>query len=230
MTDQHARDEHERREDELSHFFADRPGGRDYRPPRAMRLAKIVLPVAAVAMLAVVVLWPFLSQYEDSVTLSYRTLERSGDEIRMDEPRYLGTDSRNRPFEVAASRASQQGVDAREVNLEGVRANIRLDGGDTVSVAASSGIYMRDSEQLELHRGVQLRAAGGYSFSGDYLSLNLNEGWASGGGQVSGAAPFGIFTADAFSVDLSGRSAALEGRVRVRLDPGHTAQSSKESQ
>lgn len=220
MVDQRSREEHERREDELAQFFADRPEDLDFKPARGALLAKVVLPLLALVLLGVIIAWPLLSKQEASVTLSYSALEKSGDEIRMEEPRYLGTDARNRPFEIAASVAVQQGVNARQINLEGVRASLRLAGGDDVSAAATSGIYIQEEERLELSRGIRIHVGGGYSFAGEHMILNLNEGTGYGDGRVSGEGPFGRFEADTFTFDVSGRSVALEGGVRVNLTPG----------
>lgn len=221
MPEQPLDQEQERREEELAEFFANRPDVDDSRLERGVRLSKVALPVFAAALLGLIVAWPFLSSRESSVTLSYRELEKSGDEIRMVEPHYLGTDDRNRRFEIAADLAVQQGINANEVNLDGVRARLKLESGDDVTAAAARGVYRPDDERLTLDQGIRLQAGGGYSFEGDHLTLDLNEGVMNGGGGIAGAAPFGSFAAEDFSADVSGRSVALEGKVKVRLDPGY---------
>lgn len=221
MPEHQSKADQERRETELAEFFANRPDVENTGFARKIQIIKFGLPIAALGLLAIVVAWPFLSKQETSVTLSYRALEQSGDEIRMMEPHYMGRDARDRPFEIAASEAVQKGVDASEVELEGVRASLRLNGGDDVTAAATRGVYLPDQERLMLSNGIRLRAGGGYSFDGDRLTLDINEGRAEGTGGVAGAAPFGTFKADDFTADVEGRSLALDGRVRVRLDPGY---------
>jgi len=224
MAEHQTREEQARREDELAEFFASRPEVSNRGFAAKVRLTKAVLPLVALVLLAAVVVWPLLSRQESSVTLSYSALEQSGDEIRMVEPHYLGTDNKDRPFMIAASAAVQQGVNAKEVVLDEVRASLRLNGGDDVTAAATRGVYMPDEERLELSDGIHLEAGGGYSFDGDSLSLEINEGRVKGAGGVNGKAPFGVFEANEFSADIAGRSLALDGKVRVRLDPGYNAE------
>ncbi|RMF12170.1 MAG: hypothetical protein D6763_01495 [Alphaproteobacteria bacterium] len=221
MAQEQPNKEQARREGELAEFFANRPVVDDRGLDRSVRFSKVLLPLSALALLALIIAWPFLSGQEASVTLSYRELEKSGDEIRMVEPRYLGTDARDRRFAIAADHAVQQGINANAVRLDGVRASLRLDSGDDVTAAAARGIYRPEEERLILDHGIRLRAGGGYSFEGERLTLDLDRGAMQGDGGVRGAAPFGSFAADRFSADVSGSTVVLEGKVQVRLDPGY---------
>ena len=85
-----------------------------FRASRLVVLMKLVLPALALALITLIISWPQL--------IADHTKFRLGDKIKtvfmattdglsMDQPRYVGVDDNDRPYEVTAFRASQQSPD-----------------------------------------------------------------------------------------------------------------------
>jgi lipopolysaccharide export system protein LptC len=196
-------------EDRLMDFFSDRPAAEE--SGRAALWLKRLLPIAVVIALAVVVLWPSIQDTGTNITLSYKDIETHGEEIRMTGAKYAGTDAKNRPFEVSADLAVQDSPKAVTVALDGVKASIDL--GD-------QGIYRPKDEQLDIKGGIELTSDTGYRLSASDAHVNLKTGQGHSDLPVSGAAPFGAFSANGFDINVHDRTLVLDGSVKVRLEPG----------
>jgi len=204
--------------DRLSRFFAARPR-LEGRVGHGGRILRIVVPTGVGLLLLLVVAWPMINRESSSITLTYSELRTGGEQIRMENARYTGTDLRDRPFAVSAKLAVQEGVNADRVLLTGVHAEMEAGEDDLLTVTAGEGVFQRSSDSLVLDGGINLTSESGYMLSVEQAEVNLGTGIAEGRSPVSGAAPFGHFSADGFTLQARERILSLEGRVRVRLEP-----------
>jgi lipopolysaccharide export system protein LptC len=93
----------------------------------AVAVAKRVLPLAAVGLLATIALWPEFESAADRGRLAFkRVLQVQPEALRVIEPRYQGVDEQNRPFTLTAEIAVQAG-DQNVVQLQGPRADLGAD-------------------------------------------------------------------------------------------------------
>ncbi len=61
---------------------------------------------------------------------------------------------------------------------------------------------------------------GGYQMSASNVSIDLKGRRVVGTGGVAGTIPAGTFSAERIVADLSERTVALDGRARLRMEPG----------
>lgn len=204
--------------DRLSRFFAARPR-LEGRVGHGGRIMRRVLPLGVGLLLVAIIAWPMINRESGSITLTYSELRTGGEQIRMENARYTGTDMRDRPFAVSADLAVQEGVNADRVLLTGVHAEIEAGADDMLTVTAGEGVFRRSEDSLVLDGGINLNSESGYMLSVENAEVDLGSGIAQGQSPVSGAAPFGHFSADGFTLHARERVLNLEGRVRVRLEP-----------
>lgn len=204
--------------DRLSRFFAARPR-LEGRVGHGGRIMRRILPLGVGLLLVAVIAWPMINRESGSITLTYSELRTGGEQIRMENARYTGTDMRDRPFAVSADLAVQEGVNADRVLLTGVHAEIEGGADDMLTVTAGEGVFRRSEDSLVLDGGINLNSDSGYMLSVERAEVDLASGVAGGQSPVSGAAPFGHFSADGFTLDSRERVLNLEGRVRVRMEP-----------
>src|SRR5690606_30971948 len=102
--------------DRLSRFFAARPR-LEGRVGHGGRIMRRVLPLGVGLLLVAIIAWPMINRESGSITLTYSELRTGGEQIRMENARYTGTDMRDRPFAVSADLAVQEGVNADRVLL-----------------------------------------------------------------------------------------------------------------
>ncbi len=200
--------------------FAQRTVTSDSDSAARSRLLKRVLPITTGILVVVMLAWPLLSKRADNVSLSFKEIARRGEQVRVVGAHYMGTDVLNRPFEISAETAVQDGVDAEEANLTGIKASIEISPDETVTVTGGEGIYARRKDHLSLTRGIVFSTDSGYRIDSEKADIDLAAGVATSKSAVKGAASFGSFSANGFTLDAKKQSLVLDGGVKVRLEPG----------
>jgi lipopolysaccharide export system protein LptC len=133
-------------------------------------------------------------------------------------PRYVGTDERDRRYVVTARDAALDPLDPDSVALTQPEAEVEL-GGGALRVEAGSGLYRRDAQTLDLADGITLRAASGYRVRTSTAHVDLDEGMAGGDDAVAGDGPLGTLEARGFEIRDGGSVITFGGRVRVVVTP-----------
>lgn len=190
-------------------------GGRYDQFVKVMRVA---LPGASVALLLAIVVWPMVSGQEMSFVLSKDRVEVSPERLRMEAPRYRGTDSQGRPFEISASRAVQQTSATPVVELTDVAARMEM-ATDTVQVEAERGSYDLEQEQLKVSGPLVMTTGRGYRITTRDAIVDLPDRIAYGSEGVEGNGPLGTFTARRFRADIDKETVVFEGRTHMRITP-----------
>lgn len=199
------------------------------RPPSAGQLArrrilvsiaKRVLPMAAVCLLAAVALWPELDQAADNARVSFRrVLQAAPDALRIVDPRYQGVDDQNRPYTVTASVATQGGNE-NVVALDAPRADLLMDDGAWVYLESQAGRFDRPTNKLDLAGRVTVHHDDGTQFVTDRAAVDLKGGSATGDDPVAVQGPFGTLTAQGFRLYERGQVVLFTGRARAVLEGG----------
>ncbi len=186
-----------------------------------MRWIKRLLPVAALALLSTVALWPEFERAEDRGRVSFRRIAQSGPEaVRVVDPRYQGLDEQNRPYNLTAAVARQQGND-NMVDLDAPRADILLDNGNAwVLLEAREGRFDRSSNHLDLTGDVTLWHDNGTLMVTDAAAIELRAGTAEGDTPVAAQGPFGTLTAQGFRLSDRGQVVIFTGQSRLILEGG----------
>ncbi len=186
----------------------------------AMRLAKWLLPLAGVALLVGIAVWPELDRMEDRARVSFRrVLQAQPDAVRMVEPRYQGLDEQNRPFTVTADVAAQ--TDRPDiVELERPRADILLTDGSWVLLESRDGRFDKASNRLDLSGEVTLWQDGGNMLVTEAAVIDLKEGSAGGDRPVAAQGPFGTLVSEGFRLTERGHVVVFTGRARAMLEGG----------
>lgn len=180
---------------------------------------RVVLPVATLALVAMLLAWPTFRVGESGFMLSFSDLTGYDDTVRMVSPRYVGTDSRNRPYVITADAAIQTEAGADEVTLEGLSADMTLVDGSWLSVTAVTGVFRPDDETLSVSGGVSIYSDLGYEFHVESAAIDFAQGLASGDEPVRGQGPLGLFQAESFEADLETGLVRLKGGVKATIYP-----------
>lgn len=189
-------------------------------------MMKVVLPIAAVIVVGLVILWPHLSTDDLKFRLGFAAIKLGvSDEPSMVNPRYVGADKDNQPYSVTADLArklsgglSLKGADVLE--LEMPKADLMLKDGSWVVLTAENGIFERAKQTLDLTGAVNLYHDSGYEFRTDLAEIDLTAGTASGTAPIEGQGPFGLLKAEGFKLANRGRTIFFTGKSRLTLYPG----------
>lgn len=188
------------------------------RYDRFVRLMRVALPAASVVLLLAIVIWPLASGQEMSFVLSKDRVEVSPERLRMEAPRYRGTDSRGRPFEISAARAVQRTSATPVVELADVAARMTM-ANDAVQVKAARGSYDLEQEQLKVTGPLVMTTDRGYHLTTRDAVVDLPAKIAYGSEGVEGNGPLGTFRAQRFRADIDKETVVFEGRTHMRITP-----------
>lgn len=188
---------------------------------------KIVLPSTAALLLGLVVAWPSIDFGDGRFVLDVENLDPNQvDTQSMSNPRFLGTDARNRPFTLTADTATQASQDASVVALEAPTADMTLKDGTGVVMDADLGFFRQKDDTLDLMGGVNLYHENGYEMHTPSARLFLNESAAKGDEVTTAQGPAGTIRGEGFRMDNRGRTVIFTGQAHAVLEPAK-AQSKK---
>lgn len=204
-----------------------RAGGR--RPlqdsySRFVARAKRLLPLMAIGLLILVVVWPRLDIHFDRFSLIPKIDRQQAHDLRMLHARYTGIDKENRPFVITADAAEQMSTDINDlVGLEGPKADVTTADGGWYEASAFTGTYQPQNKMLDLFGSVALYAARGDEFHTDSARVDLGNSNAEGNEHVTGQGPFGHVEAAGFRIVDRGATVIFTGHTDLYLEP-HTKQ------
>ncbi|PIW26554.1 MAG: LPS export ABC transporter periplasmic protein LptC [Rhodospirillales bacterium CG15_BIG_FIL_POST_REV_8_21_14_020_66_15] len=188
-----------------------------------VQVAKVMLPVAAVGLIALVILWPHLRTEDLRFRIGFAAIKSNVDgDPNLLNPRYVGTDNDNQPYAVTADIAKKldgEGLDVR-IGLELPKADITLKDGTWLVLTAENGIYARRDKTLDLAGSVNLFHDSGYEFRTEKATVDLARGVAHGEVPVKGQGPFGTLQAEGFRLLNKGRTLVFTGKSKMVLQPG----------
>ena len=183
---------------------------------------KFVLPLFAVALVALMIGWPGVDGYGDGFRLSIADLAPDADgNLGITWARFVGTDRFERPFLVTAERATQDANGFDVFALETLQADITLGNGTWITITAATGQFERSARVLELAGPISMFTDVGYEIHAERARLDLEQGTVVSTGPVRGHGPIGAFWADdgvAFS-SVTG-ILTFTGKVLVVINPG----------
>lgn len=186
---------------------------------RRVAAARILFPLAAFLLFAALILWPLSTSRELSFLLSKDAAGEAGERMRLTGALYRGTTTRGEPFELSARSAVQKTSQVPVVVLQDLRARIEQADGPAV-MTARSGLYNLETDRLQVSGPIEVAGAGGYRLDARDVTVDLATRTVVSADPVSGELPMGRFSAERFTAELDGRRVVLEGRVKLRLEPG----------
>ena len=188
---------------------------------RLVSLMKLILPLLALVVIALVVAWPHLDTTDIRFRIGFAAPQlNDAEDPSMINPRYVGTDKDNQPFSLTADLARNLSGPGTQVELEMPKADITTQDGTWLVLTAENGIYAREAKRLKLNGKVNMFHDHGYEFRTDRAQVDLTTGTASGNDPVEGQGAFGHLTATGFQLTNKGRTIQFRGKSKLTLYPG----------
>lgn len=189
---------------------------------RFVSLAKIALPLIALALVMVLVAWPQTQDQDSTFRVSLAALpEGEAGDTGMTRARFVGTDGKDQPFVITAERAIPNAINPERITLETLQADLTLNSGAWVSMLSVTGLYDRTQQSLTLRDGVDLFADNGFALHTASARIDLAEGTAQGSEPVRAQGPMGALNADSFRMEREGRRLFFKGNVQMTLQPSN---------
>lgn len=187
---------------------------------------KVVLPFLALALVALIIIWPKLKT-EDTFRIGFSSVRLSGtSEPGVDNARYVGTDENRQPYSITADLARVEGEGL--YNLELPKADLTLEDGTWLVLTAQTGRFIQDRQQLELHGGVNLFHDTGYEISTEELTMDLSRNSAESATPVAGHGPFGELKSAGLKLVDKGKIIYFTGPAHLVLFPAGSGQTQQD--
>jgi lipopolysaccharide export system protein LptC len=187
-------------------------------------LMRYALPLVALALFILVVVWPMLTGTEEGFRLTFATADQDeSGALMMTNARYVGVDNKDQSYTVTAELATQPAPDSNIIVLDRPQADIRLADGGWLALSAKHGVYYRDKDILDLEGEVNGFSDLGYEFRTESARIDLVKGEASGKQPVEGQGPLGVLAAQGFRVLGEGATFHFNGPVKLVVFTGAPA-------
>lgn len=186
----------------------------------AVRLLRLVMPVAAVLLFFVVALWRDIVPNPQIIGLEASSLPATEvEELTMIRPRFDGLDKEGQPYTLTAERANQLDEEGTLVFMQQPAADVTLKDGRWVAISADGGRYYRLEERLELEGTVNLFQDDGYELRTEAVEVRLKAGVIDSNTAVAGQGPRGEMEGEGLHVKDDGNIVELKGRSRIVILP-----------
>jgi len=189
------------------------------RRRRAVQLAKVVLPLAALTLLSSIAMWPEISRTIQRSRATFHNLAmiKAGGVMRL--PRYRGYDAQNQPYMITADTANRV-ADGR-YDLASPRADITLRNGMWLQVQSKRGIYVQKADQLDLTRNVVLYRQDGTIMTSATATVDMKLGAVTSADYTHAEGPFGRLDAEGFTLLDKGGLVQFHGPAKLVLNGAH---------
>jgi lipopolysaccharide export system protein LptC len=179
-------------------------------------LTKWLLPLAAMALLGLIALWPELQRTTIHAKIAGGQLSGEVEGGRMVDVRYNGVDEKGRPYTLTAEAAKQ--MDADRIALTMPKGDITLENGTWLLLTARSGTFIQKANQLDLLNDVTLYRDDGTTMRTTAASVDMKVGAAAGSTPVHVEGPFGVLDAQGFVVVDKGTAIDFAGPAHLVLN------------
>lgn len=197
----------------LPGLFRHRSGG-----SRAVTLLKIILPLTAMSLIAVVILWSQLPKGDIGFRVGFSSVQpEDARNLRMINARYAGRSKAKLPYLVTAESALQDHPGADLIRLTEPKGDITMKSGAWVALNAPAGEYLQDSQKLDLWGGVTLFHDSGLEFSSPTAHIDLEASTAKGDDPVVGNGPSADITSEGFRILDNGDRVIFTGKAHLTL-------------
>lgn len=186
---------------------------------RLIASLRLILPVLIGVIAAILLFSPFTQRSEISFLLAKDKVEVAKERMKVSRAEYRGQDNKGQPFALIAGSAVQKSSAEPVVRLQDLSAAIKLDTGPA-TLAAKSGAYNMENEQVDVPGLVQLRTNEGYIIDVTNVAIDMKNRSMAGRGGVQGQLNVGRFSANEVQADLDARTIKLTGNARLRINQG----------
>ncbi|TCI00251.1 LPS export ABC transporter periplasmic protein LptC [Roseococcus sp. SYP-B2431] len=190
--------------------------GAIHRRHRLVQAVKLLLPLAAAGLLALLLLWPEFEGRDGR--LSFRRGPALVPEaLQLVAPRFQGVDELGRPYTITARVGRQVGQE-EVMLLDQPRADILLNDGAWVYVEADNGRYDKPAHHLNLEGNVRIFHDNGMLFRTEQAAVQIDQGSADGDRPTQAQGSFGTIESEGFRLRERGAVMVFTGKAHAVLE------------
>ena len=186
---------------------------------RVVRFAKVALPSAVGALIAILAFAPLEKDGDASFILDKKKVDNAPEWMRVESARYVGEDNRGQKFSIEANSAIQRSSDVPIVDISGMLARLGLSQGPMM-IGANLARYNLDTQKIAISGPVRVVGPDDYRLETNNVLVDLKQRRLASSGPVSGSMRLGNFRAGRLSANLDERKVVLSNGVRSKIVQG----------
>jgi lipopolysaccharide export system protein LptC len=162
---------------------------------RMVAWLKIILPLAALAILSTLFLASRSIDSARSIPFADGTIKELAREQRIGKPSFSGVTDNGTAVTIAADSARPLADGQQGFSAVGLRATLASNAGYTVEVMAKTGQFNSETRMADLGGGVRLDTSSGYRIETASLTASLENALVQTGGAITADGPLGHISA-----------------------------------
>lgn len=186
---------------------------------RLVRFAKIALPSAVGALIAILAFAPLDKEGDASFILDKNKVGNAPERMRVEAARYVGEDNRGQKFSIEAASAIQRSSEVPIVDINGMLARLQLAQGP-VMIGANLARYNLDTQRIAILGPVRVIGPDAYRLETHNVMVDLKRRRLTSSGPVAGSMQLGNFRAGNLTAELGERKVVLGGGARLKIVQG----------
>ena len=181
-----------------------------------IRSMRIILPLTALSIIAVVISWNLLQDDDIAPVKTEASMTQTIGKNELLNPTFESMDDKNQPYTITAKRALQDTNDEL-VLLDQPMADIVLNSGNWLAIKSRQGAFRQESQRLLLKENVTLFHDDGYTVKTEELNVDLKAGTAQTDIPIRGHGPAGTLEANGMKANSKDGTLVFTGPATVVL-------------
>ena len=183
------------------------------RSGKISSLIKLFFPATALAIVGLTFAWPQVMPDKRKFGVAANLIEGIAiDGLFIEQPKYVGMDRSQRPYQISATSAAQKHESDDQVLLQGPKADIFLNTSGWIAINSNQGVYNRSNQVLDLSGDVTIFHDKGYEFRTKALKVDLLNGIGSSTTQVNVRGLAGEISSQGFKITRQGTRVLFTGK------------------
>jgi len=191
----------------------------------AVKVLRVLLPVAALAMVSLYFIPTRLAIEIDGATASLEGVSVESGNLKMVNPKLSGMHPDYGRYEIRAETAMQDVETPQKVALDAITGSLVSPEGDMTRLKALSGLFDTEAKRLTFEDGVSIEGRAGLSVQMRSATVRFTDQLIVSDEPVSMAFRGSRITANTVRLNTGKARVVFSGEVRVRLDPPKEAES-----
>lgn len=187
-----------------------------------IRKLRLILPVIAVAIVAVMFLWSDMDE-PPAPKKREEVAPQSVGRNELINPKFVSEDQSQQPYTITAKRAVQNAQNMEMIELEKPVADVGLKNGAALSLHADSGQYEQAKQVLDLNGNVTLLHDEGYEIKTNRVAVDINKQTAVSTDDVSGEGPAGFIESKGLTANGATGVLSFTGPAKLTIKQKTTA-------
>lgn len=182
-----------------------------------VRRLRLVLPLIAIALVAIMLAWTDMDANVEPVRREDVAPQTVGKNELL-KPKFQSEDTNQQPYTITADKAFQEADNLDLVILDKPVADIALKNGAWVALKAKDGEYLQSEQKLKLKGNVKLYHDSGYELSTEEVDLDVTTQTAKSATPVSGHGPAGTISGSGLEANGQDGTLIFTGPAKLILN------------